>query len=213
MKMPSVEAAAQHSIKLVAAAAIGVVFGNLVFRAVDKIAGGALAKHADSINLPAAAIESALKPANVRGSVPSRGVAEAAASAAGLYCAAAATVCEPLPGAPGPCQRAAEHSTLHPPYAPSHHPPFSLCPQALLPFYGLAYSATVASSLAQVAARKMSSEFSTLCCEFGRGGTRDGVHALPRQSMKQRTGMGLPAVWERCAAPSHRSLEPSAVLG
>ena len=74
--------------------------GNLALRVVDKAAGGALSRHTDGLNLPAAAVESALKPA-----------------------------------------------------------------QALLPFFGLVYSATVASSLAQVAARKMKAEFAQMCCE------------------------------------------------
>lgn len=37
----------------------------------------------------------------------------------------------------------------------------------LLPFYGVAYGATVVSALAQVATTKLQPEFNAFCCEFG----------------------------------------------
>lgn len=100
MKLPTVEAAAQHCIRLVAAAAVGVAVGSLVLAGIHRVTGGRLAEHAERFNLPAAALAAVLSPA-----------------------------------------------------------------QALLPFYGLAYAAMVASSLVQVAATKMKQEFATLCCE------------------------------------------------
>jgi hypothetical protein len=54
-------------------------------------------------------------------------------------------------------------STLLP--LPLPHAHTLLLPQALLPFYGMAYAATVVSALAQVAATKMKGQFNTLCCE------------------------------------------------
>lgn len=67
MSMPTVEAAAKHSMQLVAAALIGVVVGNVVMSAVEKVAGGQMADEAQSgrLNLPAAVVASVLHPAQV----------------------------------------------------------------------------------------------------------------------------------------------------
>lgn len=68
MSMGTVEAAAKHSMQLVAAALIGVVVGNIVMSGVEKVAGGQLADEARSgrLNLPAAVLASVLHPAQVR---------------------------------------------------------------------------------------------------------------------------------------------------
>lgn len=68
MSMATVEAAAKHSMQLVAAAAIGVVVGSIVMSAVEKVAGGRLAEEAQGgrLNLPAAVLASVLHPAQVR---------------------------------------------------------------------------------------------------------------------------------------------------
>lgn len=68
MKMATVEAAAQHSLQLVATAAVGVVVGALVMNAVEKVAGGRLREGAEGgrLNLPAAVLASVLHPAQVR---------------------------------------------------------------------------------------------------------------------------------------------------
>ncbi|PSC72397.1 mechanosensitive ion channel [Micractinium conductrix] len=100
MKCKTVEAAAQFSIKLVAASVGAVMLGSLIFSLLDKMTGGKLAESSGKggFNPAAAVVASTLKPA-----------------------------------------------------------------QALLPFYGIAYSTTVVSALVQVAAIKMKPEFAAMC--------------------------------------------------
>ncbi|KAL4423213.1 hypothetical protein ABPG77_000005 [Micractinium sp. CCAP 211/92] len=66
MKMPSVEAASVASVRLVAAALVGVAVGSLVLGAIDRVTGGELGKSKYGVlNVPVAAVASVLKPAQV----------------------------------------------------------------------------------------------------------------------------------------------------
>ena len=65
MQMATVDAALQHSLRLVAIAAAGVLVGTLVLRTIDRITGGSLGE--SGFNPIAVGVASTLKPAAVSG--------------------------------------------------------------------------------------------------------------------------------------------------
>jgi hypothetical protein len=65
MQMGTVDAALQHSVRLVAIAAAGVLVGTLVLRTIDRITGGSLGE--SGFNPIAVGVASTLKPAAVSG--------------------------------------------------------------------------------------------------------------------------------------------------